>query len=224
MELIYGQYDGKLYPLKKYYIVDIPVKIMDCIWKISNSKIAIIRGGLSFILLFGRVDYQLKDIDMITSETDERKVISFLDKADRVYVNKNSFDEVVVTAFWKLDKDYIKIDILMGQPIDDIKKCEWNNKEYLSITPSFLWMNRMCKIDEKIQRKHDDNKTINHYQVARYICKYMLKNNIVPNNNYLVAVNKKLSNINKVLSKIIDDVDVKEFIEINQKLLSRGIE
>ena len=89
MKLIYGQYDEKNYPLKRYYANEIPPKIMKCIWKLSNTKNAIVRGGLAFIFLFNKNDYKLKDMDMLSFINDEKVFIKILDEAEDIYINKN---------------------------------------------------------------------------------------------------------------------------------------
>ena len=221
MKLIYGQYDEKKYPLKRYYANEIPPKIMKCIWKLSNTKNAIVRGGLAFIFLFKKNDYKLKDIDMLSSIDNEKVFIKILNEPEVIYINKNTFNEKVITVFWKSKNEYFKLDILMNQKINNITNCNWNNKEYFTIDVSFLWMNRMCKIAEKIQRKHNDQKTINHYEIVKYMCENMLNNNMKLNSEDITIVNQKLETVENTLNKIIGSEKTKEFIELNKKIINR---
>ena len=221
MKLIYGQYDEKNYPLKRYYANEIPPKIMKCIWKLSNTKNVIVRGGLAFIFLFNKNDYKLKDMDMLSFIDDEKVFIKILDEAEVIYINKNSFNEKVITAFWKSKNEYFKLDILMNQKINKIEKCNWNNKEYFTIDVSFLWMNRMCKIAEKIQRKHNDQITINHYEIVKYMCENILNCDIKINSLDIAIVNLKIEAVENILNKIIGSEKTREFIELNQKIINR---
>lgn len=221
MKLIYGQYEEKKYPLKNYYINEIPSKIMKCIWELSNTKNAIVRGGLAFIFLFNKKDYKLKDIDMLSFIDNEKFFIEILVEAEVIYVNKNSFNEKVITAFWKFQNEYFKLDILMNQKVEKIEKCNWNKKDFFTIDASFLWMNRMSKIAEKIQRKHNDQKTINHYETVKYMCKNILNNNIKLNKYDIILVEQKMEAIEDTLNKIIGSEKTKEFIELNKKIINR---
>ena len=188
MKLIYGQYDEKNYPLKRYYANEIPPKIMKCIWKLSNTKNAIVRGGLAFIFLFNKNDYKLKDMDMLSFIDDEKVFIKILDEAEEIYINKNSFNEKVITAFWKSKNEYFKLDILMN---------------------------------EKIQRKHNDQKTINHYEIVKYMCENILNCDMKINSLAIAIVNQKIEAVENILNKIIGSEKTREFIELNQKIINR---
>ena len=158
---------------------------------------------------------------MLSFIDNEKFFIKILVEAEVIYVNKNSFNEKVITAFWKFQNEYFKLDILMNQKVEKIEKCNWNKKDFFTIDASFLWMNRMSKIAEKIQRKHNDQKTINHYETVKYMCKNILNNNIKLNKYDIILVEQKMEAIEDTLNKIIGSEKTKEFIELNKKIINR---
>ena len=79
----------------------------------------------------------------------------------------------------------------------------------------------MSKIAEKIQRKHNDQKTINHYETVKYMCKNILNNNIKLNKYDIILVEQKMEAIEDTLNKIIGSEKTEEFIELNKKIINR---
>ena len=63
-KIIWGQYDAADYPLKHFFYNEIPENIRGILIKMCERKLAVFRGGIAFIFLLNKTDYQLKDLDM----------------------------------------------------------------------------------------------------------------------------------------------------------------
>lgn len=218
-EVIYGQYDSNEYTLKRFYESELPQTIKDVMMKLNHKNLAVFRGGLAFVYLLDEREYLLKDLDMIARTQSLEKIISYLVDSDIVYVNKNTFGDSVITAFWKNIDDYYKLDILLSEEMPHV--CEKNiDGEVLHIvTPSYLWRNRIEKIAEKTIRKHDDKKTLNHYHVATSLGQYIYKNRIELDEKDVDVVRKKLYAVQEILSKLLPKMEVEEFIKLHSELV-----
>lgn len=221
MNLVYGQYEGKEYPLKRYYIDEIPTYISEAVHRLIKMPQIVVRGGLAYILLFERKDYCLKDLDFLSTWDGEREVIDCFGHADEVYVNRNTFGESVVTGFWRDNAAYYKLDVLMGQSIGSVEKLFWDNVECRVVSRSYLWANRMIKIAEKEKRRHTDDKTINHFQTAGFICDYMLRNRLEIEERYKLLISGRLEEIRAVLAGMLTPEQTGQFIEEAGRLLSK---
>lgn len=174
MNVVHGQYEEAAYPLARYPVGNIPAEVRDSMLRLLADERMQIRGGLAYILLSGDEQYMLKDLDMLSTDDDEQAVICHISDAEVVYVNRNSRGEKVVTAFWKGESGYFKLDVLMGHAPVAAEACLWNNVRCRTITRSYLVTNRICKIAEKERRRHSDAKTLNHYKVAQAVAQDML--------------------------------------------------
>lgn len=218
--VIYGQYNSSEYPLKRFYMIDIPREIKKILYKLSWMDLAIFRGGLAFVLLLDVSDYILKDLDMLALDINKDSILEVLDvSADVVYVNKNTFGDSVITAFWKDDKEYFKLDILLCSELPSICIKEIDGRKVNVVSASYVWKNRIEKIAEKELRKHDDQKTLNHYKVARELSNYLLgcKKEIFSED--IDKVDSKLTDVEKVLSELITDKDLKDFMQLQIELI-----
>lgn len=101
MTIIMGQYNGDNYQLTRFYENEIPGYIFKAIVQLVKNENVIIRGGLSYVLLFERENYILKDIDLLALNGNVDKLVPYFYSADIVYINKNTHGECVITAFWK---------------------------------------------------------------------------------------------------------------------------
>lgn len=222
--IIYGQYDSNKYQLKRFYINDVPSYILNIIKELSYKKLAIIRGGMSFIFLLSKNDYMLKDIDMIAYYKNQNDILKILsNNSEIIYVNKNSFGNTVITSFWKCSyfhlDEYYKLDILLTEDIIDYDECIWNGNKYYCITKQYLLTDRISKIREKFQRNHDDNKTKNHFYVSYYLSEYMIKNNYIIDKKYKDIIIEKLIGIDDILKNIVSDNEIDLFLNMQKQLI-----
>lgn len=217
--VIYGQYDANEYPLKRYYIAEIPNKIKDVLYELSFSRTAIVRGGLAYVLLLNESGYLLKDMDMLALNDDKDRVIEILSVADSVYVNKNTFGDTVVTAFWNENNQYYKLDVLLGDNLPDVYEKEMEDKYVRVVSPSYIWKNRIEKIAEKKKRNHDNNKTLNHYNVATKLSEYLIERKEEICNKDVDVVNLKLDEVENVLLNLITKEEVNDFIQLQRELV-----
>ena len=129
MTIIMGQYNGDNYQLTRFYENEIPGYIFKAILQLVKNENVIIRGGLSYVLLFERENYILKDIDLLPNVLVAliiRNGAQIVPKGDTV-IMKN--DNVIVSGP-SLDKEFegclteIRIDAdnkWLGKSLSDIK-------------------------------------------------------------------------------------------------------
>ena len=218
-EVIYGQYDSNEYTLKRFYESQLPKTIRDVMMKLNQNNLAVFRGGLAFVYLLNEREYLLKDLDMIARTQSLKKILEYLVDSDIVYVNKNTFGDTVITAFWGNIDDYYKLDILLSEEMPCVYEKIIDGKVLHIVTPSYLWRNRIEKIAEKTIRKHDDKKTLNHYYVANALGKYLYKNRLELDENDVDAVRKKLYAVQEILSRLLPKMDVEEFVKLHSELV-----
>lgn len=212
--IIIGQYNSKEYPLKRYYYNDIPKHILDVINELVGANDCLVRGGLAYIFITGNTEYLLKDIDLLAAKESTDGIIETLSCADIVYLNKNTFGKDVITAFWRHNDGYFKIDVLIKESLLECGCEEYNvsDVKWKTIPVEYLLENRLEKIAQKIQRGHDDAKTSNHYRVANSLLDYIFDNDIVIDNNRKKRIRDLLNNIRQVLKIILTDEQTTEFI------------
>ena len=218
-KVIYGQYDSQNYPLKRFYYKELPQRINNVLLGLSYMELAVFRGGLAFVFLLNEHKYLLKDLDMLAHESKKESILDALREADIVYVNKNTFGNSVITAFWKDDTEYFKLDILLCSEFPSGCKKVSNGKKVNVVSASYIWRNRIEKIAEKEIRKHDDKKTLNHYKVASELSKYLLyhKDEILTAD--IEIVDSKLLDLDKVLSGLISKNDLDDFLQLQMELV-----
>lgn len=219
--IIYGQYDSTNYPLKRYLYNEIPEDIK-LLMEYLNNDLAIFRGGLAYVFLLNKKEYLLKDLDMLAETKNKEIIIKKMSLADILYVNKNSFGKTVLTAFWNRD-GYYKLDVLLCDKITNTSLCEYENKSKKTVSISYLWRNRIEKIAEKEERKHEDKKTLNHYKVSFELSKYLEKNLNLINHNDIVIVKSKINKLELVLKSLINENDLEDYLEIQKKLIGEKI-
>lgn len=170
-KIVKGQYDCTAYPLKRYTITEIPMYIWKILLGTQEKSNAVIRGGLAYILLSNDMNYILKDIDLLCKESEaERIVENFSVSADVVYINKNTFQESVITAFFSDHHGtYYKIDILMLKEMPSLNTVKWNVYTLSVIGIVELWCDRVKKISQNKLRRHSREKTLNHINVLENI-------------------------------------------------------
>jgi len=170
-KIVKGQYDCTAYPLKRYTITEIPMYIWKILLGTQEKSNAVIRGGLAYILLSSDMNYILKDIDLLCKESEaERIVENFSVSADVVYINKNTFQESVITAFFSDHHGtYYKIDILMLKEMLSLNTVKWNVYTLSVIGIVELWCDRVKKISQNKLRRHSREKTLNHINVLENI-------------------------------------------------------
>lgn len=217
--VIYGQYDSKKYPLKRFYITELPLEIKKVLYKLSQMNLAIFRGGLAYVLLLDVREYLLKDLDMLAFDNNKNGVLENLALADTVYVNKNIFGDSVITAFWQDNREYFKLDILLCSEMPRMCHKIVDGRTLNVVSASYVWRNRIEKIAEKEIRKHDDKKTLNHLKVARELSHYLLgiKDEILVED--IDVVKSILPDMERVLSKLITEKDLKEFLQLQMELV-----
>lgn len=218
-ELIYGQYDSNEYSLKRFYVSELPDTIHEVMMKLNQDKLAVFRGGLAFVYLLDEKEYLLKDLDMVSSPYDLEKILPYLKDSDIVYVNKNTFGDSVITAFWNQEDDYYKLDILLSEEMPSICVKNIGGKELHIVAPSYLWRNRIEKIAEKTIRKHDDKKTLNHYCVASALGQFLNINRIELEEKNVNVVRNKLLDVQEVLSKLLSKEELDEFMQLHLELV-----
>ena len=218
-KVIYGQYNSQNYPLKNFFYEELPQKINSVLLGLSQMRLAVFRGGLAFVFLLNENKYLLKDLDMLAHESKKEFILDSLIDADVVYVNKNTFGDSVITAFWQDSTEYYKLDILLCDNLPSTcKKIVCDMNVYV-VSASYIWRNRIEKISEKEMRKHNDKKTLNHYRVANELGKYLQehKDEILATDMEVVA--SKLSDAEKVLANLMTRNDVNEFLQLQMELV-----
>lgn len=218
-KIIYGQYDQNKYPLKRFYFSELPLEINDVLYKLNQMKLAIFRGGLAFVFLMNANNYLLKDLDMIALDIKKENILDILVVADILYINKNTFGDFVLTAFWKDGKKYIKLDILLCNKLPSICEKNINGKKLSIVSISYIWRNRLEKIAEKNLRKHSDEKTLNHYKVANELSKYLLHHKEEIFKVDIEVVSSKLLILKEVLSNLIVKNDLEDFLKLQIELI-----
>lgn len=218
-KVIYGQYDSEEYNLKRFYEYELPHKIKGVMMKLNQDKIAAFRGGLAFVYLLDKSDYLLKDLDMVAKTYNLEKILKYLEDSDIVYVNKNTFGNSVITAFWRNKGDYYKLDVLLCEEMPSVCQRNIDNKILCIVVPSYLWRNRIEKIAEKETRKHDGRKTLNHFTVASDLGQYLYLNKNEVEENDINIVRMKLKDVQDVLSKLLPEAEVEEFMKLQLKLV-----
>lgn len=219
--VIYGQYDSNFYPLKRFYEPEIPNRVREVLLELSQKELAVYRGGLAFVFLLNEKEYLLKDLDMLGYAENKDDILACLGDSDVVYVNKNTFGDTVITAFWRYDDEYFKLDILLCNEMPSVCEKSINGKKCYVVTASYVWRNRIEKIAEKKIRMHDDKKTLNHFKVARILSQYLTENKDAILVEDCIVVKEKLPEVQKVLSELVSISDLEQFM--NQQLeLVRG--
>lgn len=221
--LIYGQYEAGDYPLKQFFYRELPIKIKNVLFALASSELAIIRGGLAYMILLEDKDYCFKDLDMLASEKDQEKILSLLIDADVVYVNYNTFGDRVISAFWKCEKEYYKLDILIGTTMPHLCKKILEQNVVSVVLPSFLWENRIRKIAEKKVRHHEEQKTKHHYAVALAISEYLLIHREECLVTDIELVCELLPKVEAVLSSLISETELRTFMNIQSELTGEMI-
>lgn len=219
--VIWGQYTSADYPLKHFFYNEIPEKIKTVLKKLCESKLAVFRGGIAFVCLLNKTGYELKDLDMLSTNDNCDAVIDILKESDIVYVNKNSFEETVITAFWKDDKEFFKLDVLINNKLPKLTSIVWESNTIYSVSASYIWRNRLEKIAEKEIRCHDEKKTKNHYNVVMDISNHLSENRFKIFDEDAVVVEKILSEVEFVLMGVISKSEVIDFIALQRKILKR---
>ena len=217
--VIWGQYASADYPLKHFFYNEIPEKIKNILMKLCESKLAVFRGGIAFVYLLSKTDYELKDLDMLATNDNCDAIIDVLKESDIVYVNKNSFGETVVTAFWKYDNEFFKLDVLINNELPRLTKIVYETNTIYTVSASYIWRNRIEKIAEKEKRCHDERKTKNHYCVAMAISNALKENRFEVLDEDARIVEKRLSEAECVLMDIVTESEVKEFVTLQRNIL-----
>jgi len=220
-KIVYGQYDSLNYPLKRYFYKDLPQNIDNTIMELNHKRLAIFRGGLAFVFLLNESEYLLKDLDMLATEFNKTEILDVLTNAEKIFVNKNIFGNSVITAFWLAEEDYYKLDILVCKELPSVSKCNFDNKERLTVAVSYIWRNRIEKIADKDMRKHDDKKTLNHYHVACKLSKYLINHKDEINVTDTKIVETILYDVGKVLRTLLVSDESEKFIELQLELIRR---
>lgn len=220
-KVIYGQYDATEYPLKKFYYKEIPKEIKYSMFELNESELAVFRGGLAYIFLLDKKEYLLKDLDMIALESNLNKILQLLKNQDVIYVNHNTFGASVITVFWKSKNDYYKLDILLCKQLPELCRKTYEDKKITIISLSYLWKNRIEKIAQKEQRNHNDKKTLNHYTVVKTISTYLIEHKDEVSRLDAKIVEDNLEMVKKVLSLLIDEKELENFIEIQENIIRR---
>lgn len=218
----YEQYDSQQYPLKRFYCREIPREIEDVLMRLCHAELAVFRGGLAFVYLMNEREYLLKDLDMLALEVNTNNILMTLSGAETVFVNKNTFGDNVITAFWKSENEYYKLDILLCREMPDLCRKVFDDKEVTTVSASYIWRNRIEKIAEKEIRKHDDKKTLNHYKVVRTLSDYLTEHRDEIDESDARIVESKLNAVKIILSSLIEENYLKNFIRIQSILVRSG--
>ena len=80
-------------------------------------------------------------------------------------------------------------------------------------------MRKKCGWYEKEIRKHDDKKTLNHYRVVNELSKYLLNHKSEILITDIETVNSKLPDVKTVLSHIINENDLEDFLQLQTELV-----
>lgn len=175
-KIVKGQYDCMAYPLNRYIISEIPTYIWRLLLDTQQKEPTVIRGGLAYVLLSNDMGYTLKDIDLLCKESESERMLEIFSKsADVIYINKNTFQESVITAFWlDCNGTYYKIDTLLIKEMPSFNIVEWNDDTLSVIDIVELWYDRIKKISQNKLRRHNREKTVNHINVLENITSSIL--------------------------------------------------
>ncbi|PWJ34687.1 hypothetical protein [Fibrobacter succinogenes] len=208
-----GQYQADKRPLKKFYFKDAPLFLINTIQRLMQNRICVVRGGVAYVIICNDNTYMLKDVDLLAYSSNVEKIKSALSSADEVYLNKNTFGNPVLTAFWKVEAEYYKIDILLVSNLPKLQIRLFRGCYFKVVCASYLWANRISKIAEKKKRNHTDEKTINHYMVAKNLSIHLLKEGLVVK-KYLIEVKRKRKYVKSVLESLIDKKELMNFLKL----------
>ena len=221
--VIQGQYRMEDYPLKQYTLSEVPQHISEIVLRLNTEGLAVFRGGVSFVLLTREYNYRLKDIDLLGIESKVPLIINRLASADVVYINHNSSGNNVLTAFWRdAGEYYYKLDILLSSGWVTCTECEYLGIRVKTLGASSIWSNRILKISEKVRRMHSDEKTLNHYRVARALSIYLLKHKEEVLVEDLLTTRKNLCMALEVLSGLICASDLECFRNLQTMVFAAG--
>lgn len=213
------QYLSKHFPLKKFYIDSIPQHLVQTLRAILLFNVAL-RGGIAYVLHCDRKNYELKDIDALGLEDDVNTLIETLSStADEVFLNHNYAGENVLTAFWKSQEEYYKLDILFVKKIPNTVLLAWKDISVKCVPIEFIWCDRIRKIAERNIRNHPPQKTLNHYEVIKDLSLKMLKMN-----NYTFSISNSALMTTLVAAKnelygLLPEADVNDFFELQLSVL-----
>ena len=146
-------------------------------------------------------------------------ILVCLKKVDVVFINKNTFGDTVITAFWKSNNEYFKLDVLLCNKMPNICEKDIYGKKCYVVTASYVWRNRIEKIAEREIRMHDDKKTLNHYMVARKLSQYLVENKGIIHEEDCIAVEMKLPEVQEVLSKLVVLSELEQFMNLQFELV-----
>ena len=204
---ICGQYGEEKYRLKKYKYDEIPESIICTLKDLSNDLNCLLRGGLAYICISQDKRYILKDLDMLAHRSIMHDISEKLKDADIVYLNKNSFGNDVISAFWNGEDDYYKLDVLIVDELPEYEMHYLDDYEWKTVSTTFLLKNRLDKIAQKEIRHHSAEKTLNHYRVAKALMKFLRHDELLDYDDCDVR------QIENVLQNLMDEIDVCGFIE-----------
>lgn len=217
------QYLAEKYPLNEFSIENIPDQISHSIAELSARTGALIRGGLCYYLYTHDDSYLLKDIDMIALVAIQEQALHILHKSsNEIYVNHNHAMKTVITAFWPIEKQYFKLDLLLSEKIPSSVEIQWNNKNMRCVPLDYILVDRLSKIAEREIRAHSIKKTLNHYSVVNKIADYMLQSRSfhleISNDIFCELVHRAQSQLIPIIGQ--DKADI--FLEKQLQLLHRG--
>lgn len=211
-EIIYGQYNATEFPLKHFCYREIPEHIGNQLFDLNRNRLAYFRGGLSYIFLTGNEEYQLKDFDMFSLAKNRNAIFDSLNDADVIFVNRNTFGETVVTAFWRVSTEFYKLDILLTKELLPLTEVDFKGRSILTVSVQYIWKNRLEKIAEKKIRNHDDKKTLNHYKVAFDLTDYIIRDKIDVSKRDIENIKTRRSEIESTLKLLIASEQLQEFM------------
>ena len=215
----YGQYNDQEYVLTRFHFDEIPMNIMDSIRNLCEKSKCALRGGMAYIYLIKDYSYMLKDIDLLGEKSDIDKILHILGGADHIFVNKNTFNQDVITAFWKSEEDYYKIDVLLVDDFSFYEIIECNG--FKTVTADYLWKNRLEKIVQKEIRHHSDDKTRNHFYVASNLAEYLVDCDGYKYSVDSLEVKTLLLHIREVLADLMNEDDLEKFMALQNKIIQR---
>lgn len=131
--VITGQYSSDDYTLKRFFMNEIPNEIRKVIRNLIDEADCILRGGMAYVCITEDMGYQLKDIDLLGKSEKKELMLMLLGEADVVYLNKNSFAQDVISAFWREEDGYYKIDILLVEGLPEYSFCEYDGLDRKSV-------------------------------------------------------------------------------------------
>lgn len=219
--VVWGQYKAADYPLKHFYYEEIPERVKKVLFDLNQRKIAVFRGGIAFVFLLNKTDYKLKDLDMLAYDGNRDEIIDVLSDSDIVYINKNTFGDTVITAFWEDNQEYFKLDVLLNCELPKLNEIVFNTTSVTTVSASYLWRNRLEKIAEKEIRGHSVEKTKNHYNAARVLSLYLTEYRTEICQEDVDKIANRLNEIEFTLTDIISQTDIEQFIKIQLDIFGR---